>query len=288
MGVIKRKILLESLMDWGDGLNYNNITATTININIFLTQTIKNMGMFTDVENEDQPIEQPLSLGGAPNLNNVLIEKLLSSGITFDFMHNNYYVTPPSTVNDYYDYGDRISALTSSRLVELKKYDADDPYEEMFLVDIGSYYDYRGELIPNSVSTIFDLNTPNYTGYTFDANNDNHLGTLNQTTGIMFRDIGETSSSYDDEINTTLTKKMAYHSYIGQGWNETNISLSANVKEEKYLGVTALPEVESEVFIERGAESILEPHLRLSEIENLNHLENYNNSSYYNVKKQTL
>lgn len=288
MELYKRTILLESLKSRETGLNYGVITANTIYIDVLLTQTIEDMGMFTDIENESQSVLYPLTLGGVPNLNNPLVDKLLSSGYTFNFMYVASQTTAPQSLSDFYSYGDRISAYTTSRIGELKKYDVANPYEEMFLFDIGSYVDYQGNTIENSISTIFDMDTSNYTGYTFDTENDINLGTINQETGLMFRDLGELVSNYDEEINANIFSQKANVSYIGQGWNQTNISLSGNVKEEKYLGITSVPEVQSEVFIDRGGYSVLEPHLRLSEIESLEHLENYSNGSYYKIKKQTI
>lgn len=286
MEIYKRKIYLESLTSRKEGINYGIMTADTFNINFFLKQTIDDMGMFTDSPNIDEPVTYPLSIGGSPNINNPLISKLIESGYTFDFMYNESITPTPPDVTDYYFYGDKISAHTSSRLPELKKYDINNPYEEMFLFNVNSYINFDGDLIPNTVSTIIDLG--NTTAYTFDALNDANIGTDGQTTGLLFRDTGENIENEDDELNITIERPETIMSYIGQGWNMTNISLSALSKNEMYFGLTSEPEVESEVFIERGNNSILESHLRLSEIENLTHLENYNNGNYYNINKQTL
>jgi len=288
MEVYKRKLLLESLIDRSSGINYGVMTGNTFQINFFLKQTIEDMGMFTDVEVSDEPISYPLSLGGVPNENNPLIGKLLESGYIFNFMYDTLPPSTPLVISDFYSPNNiRISAMTSSRLTELEKYDATNPYEEFFLLDNEDYIDYQGNSI-GGVSTVFDLGTPNYTGYTFDGDNNAVLGTINQTSGLLYRDLGGLITNIDDELNVTLYAPSAYISYIAQGWNETNTSLSANIKEEKYLGVVFPPEVESEVFIERGITSVLESHLRLSEIESLDHLENYNNGSFYNINKQTI
>ena len=74
---------------------------------------------------------------------------------------------------------------------------------------------------------------------------------------------------------------MYYHA---QGFNITNSSLSASIKEEYLLGVTSTPEVESDVFIDRGRTTILQSHLQLSEITNMGELINYGNGSYKIIK----
>ena len=84
MDVIKRKILLETLTDRSNSSTYGTITADTIDINIFLTQNIDDMGMFTDME-------------FIPDENG-------------------------KTVEDYYSTGGIITGTTNSKLISLKTY----------------------------------------------------------------------------------------------------------------------------------------------------------------------
>ena len=65
----------------------------------------------------------------------------------------------------------------------------------------------------------------------------------------------------------------------------SNSSLSAITKEEYLFGIIFPPEVKSEVFIERGITSVMDKHLRLSEIKNLNELSRYGNG-FYKLNKQ--
>jgi hypothetical protein len=55
-------------------------------------------------------------------------------------------------------------------------------------------------------------------------------------------------------------------------------------KDEVKMGVVFTPKVEEEVFIERQGISVFESQTRLSEINTLEHLEEYNNG-YYNIIK---
>ena len=50
--------------------------------------------------------------------------------------------------------------------------------------------------------------------------------------------------------------------------------------QEYLFGVIFQPEVKSEVFIERGITSVMDKHLRLSEIKDLNELSRYGNGLY--------
>jgi hypothetical protein len=55
------------------------------------------------------------------------------------------------------------------------------------------------------------------------------------------------------------------------------IPLSASIKEEYLFGIISPPEVENQVFIDRGVVSIMDMHLRLSEIKDLGQLSRYGN-----------
>jgi hypothetical protein len=72
--------------------------------------------------------------------------------------------------------------------------------------------------------------------------------------------------------------------FITEGWNQTNTSLSALGKEEFLFGIISRPEVENDVFIDRGVTPVLDYHLRLSEIKNLGQLQQYGNG-YYKIDR---
>lgn len=223
MELIKRKILLEDLTSRKEGITYGTITGDTIYINILLTQTIDDMGMFTDT----------------------------------DYTSGN--------VSDYFKDGLILTGTTDSQLSFFKSYSKTSPYNTSFIPESGNYTDYKGNTI-NGVSKILDLSGP--TGYTFNGSNDYKLGTDSQDTGILYKD-------YDSY--TTFQFKA-------EGWNETNTSLSNIIKEEIFFGITTPPEIESDVFIDRGATSVLTPHLKLSEIESVEHLDFYGNGYFIIIK----
>jgi len=81
MEVIKRKILLENSIDRNiDSQTWGSLTASSFSINIQLTQTIDDMGLFTDIEfipKTDIELQPDYSL---------LINKLNENGFTFPFM----------------------------------------------------------------------------------------------------------------------------------------------------------------------------------------------------------
>lgn len=244
MELIRRKILLENLISRKPGVLYGTMTASSIYINVMLTQNMDNMGLFTDsdyIESTDD---------------NVI------------------------TVSDYYKQGSIINALTDSKLTDLKTYNRLTPYSKDF-IKTETYTNYLGNTI-NGVSKITTLDGP--TGYTFDAIDDEFIGTTAQTSGLLYFDSERERGVLNQYTNQDKFIPTTTVQFKSEGWNQTNTSLSALIKEEMFLNIVSPPKVESDVFIDRGITKISEPHLRLSEIESVEHLEIYKNG-YYNLIK---
>jgi len=275
MELIQRKILLEDCIDRNyNSPTYGTLTATSFYINVSLMQNIDDMGMFTDIIYTPNFVGQDTKVDYTP-----LINKLSISGITFPFMNG---ITPNAvqTLNadiratgttqaDYYDYRNKtITASTDSKIEDVRAYGANQPYRINFNTNTETYINFSGQTI-NGVDRVTQL-LPNPT-YVFNADvNDLNIGTLNQKNGLL----------YIDDTATTVTTV----SYIGEGWNQTNISLSALTKEEYLFGIISKPEIKSDVFIDRGLTVVFERQLKLSEITNLNELARYN-KGYYNLTK---
>jgi len=297
MELIRRKILLEDLISRKPGVTYGTMTASTIYVKVFLTQNVEDMGMYTDVDFSDAPVNPPYSINGTPNTKNILSNKLITSGITFPFMSG---ITPGvinltgdtndlrlvnKPVDDYYKTSGILYGFTDSKLSDVKTYNISNPYVIGFDINQETYINYTGDTI-NGVDRLVSIDLTNgITGYTFNANNDAFIGTLNQTTGLYYNDAIGTRTILNDDTGIIEDIGISTVRYFGEGWNETNSSLSAITKEEIYLGVVSPPEVQSDIFIERGVVSVLEPHMRLSEVESLEHLLIYGNG-YYNIITQ--
>lgn len=292
MEVVKRKILLEDSIDrtfnsptWGD------ITASTFYINVMITQNMDDMGLFTDmsyISGSTSPSSQPDYT--------ILSDKLNASGFTFPFMVG---ITPgtmtgitgttqvvlrlPSqTEASWYNYGNLvITGATDSKIEDLRSYDALIPFKVGFDMDKNVYIDYQGVLI-SGVSRVSSVGEPRV--YVFDTLNDANLGTPSQIYGLEYQDYtGNTRIVTIDGSRVTIP--LTTFNYIGQGWNETNTSLSALTKEEYLFGIISPPEVQSDVFIDRGITTVMDRHLRLSEIKNLGDLVRYGNG-FYNLTKE--
>lgn len=64
--------------------------------------------------------------------------------------------------------------------------------------------------------------------------------------------------------------------------------LYAQVFKHDYLmGITYNPQVDSEIFIERGNAAAFEKHIKLSEVKTLEDMENYANGSFFNIQSVT-
>lgn len=290
METIKRKILLENSIDRTNPETWGVLTADTFYINVFLNQNIDDMGLFTDV-----------SFISANTLTNnsvdytILINKLTLNGIFFPFMAgitpqnvtaytttDDYTLRLPTKIeSDYYNFGNlSISANTDSKLEELISYDANEKYKVGFDMGKNTYINYNNMLI-NGVDRVISVGEP--TIYTFDAENNANIGTDNQISGLKYTDYSAITRTITiDGIETTVPLTIV--SYISEGWNETNVSLSAITKEEYLFGIVSTPEVKSDVFIDRGVVSVFESHLILSEIKNLGELTRYGNG-YYNITR---
>jgi hypothetical protein len=277
MEIIRRKILLENFIDRRENSpNYGKMTADTFYVNIVLTQNIDDMGMFTDMPY----VPKGTGANSTPDYT-VLIKKLRDLGLSFPFMNG---VVPTNTLTgvsnivrtiaskelNYYNYlGLTISAQTQSRLEDVRTYDKNNVYQLNFNTEDETYTNYSGGVV-NGVTRITSLTNP--LSYVFDTNkNDPRIGTDRQKDGILFQ-----------EYSGFTNRPTIYAIYIGQGFNETNISLSALTKEEYLFGIISKPEVESDVFIDRGIVEIYERHLKMSEITNLGELSRYGRG-YYNL-----
>jgi len=280
MKVEKRKIYLESSTDRSaNSETWGTMTASTFYLNVFITQDVDDMGLFTDMSFIPKNISS-----STPNYQ-ILSDKLRDIGVIFPFM--NGYVPnqitnltesekktlriPQKVESDYYNFGNLpITGRTDSKIDDVKSYSSINPYRINFNVNKAAYINYQNTTIVG-VDRIKTLGDPNI--YVFDTVEDVNLGTPTQIYGIQYHDYTGSTTPY-----TTFR-------ILGEGWNQTNTSISALGKEEYLFGIISRPEVESDVFIDRGAISVMDMHLKLSEIKNLGQLTRYGNG-FYKINKQ--
>jgi hypothetical protein len=292
MEVIKRKISFEpaTVRYTGGTSPYGTMTANTFYIKIMLTQNSDDMGILTDIKFEEQDVN-----GSVPDYTS-LTNKLSLSGFSFPFMSGTQPATPSENpvnttgvrvtgkeLEDYWAYASKITGYTDTKINDVKSYNKTNPYITGFDVDKTTYTNYVGTIIDGK--TRITEQTSGSTTYVFDANNDVNIGTPNQSSGILYNDSNLGARVVVDEFGGEFEIPYTKMEYTGEGWNQTNTSLSAVTKEEYLFGITQRPEVFSDVFIDRGDTTVFEKHLRLSEVESLEHLERYNNGFYRLVKQ---
>lgn len=291
MEVLKRQIYLEDSTDRSNNSkDWGKLTATTFYLNVMLTQNMDDMGIFNDMD------YIPKTKNSTPPDYTILIDKLNDLGYTFDFMAGSVpqplptmfgtekftLRLPSNSASTYYAFGNLvITGNTDSKLEDVRSYKGTDPYRVNFDVSKETYQNYNNITVIG-VDRIKSMQQPRI--YVFDTENNPSLGTNSQVFGLQYKDYtGSTRMVFIDGKNTSIP--VTEFRYIGEGWNGTNTSLSALTKEEYLFGIISPPEVESDVFIDRGVTGVMDYHLKLSEIGNLGELSRYGNG-YYKLNKQ--
>jgi|TARA_R110000796_G_scaffold11796_8_gene39640 hypothetical protein len=231
-------------------------SGDSINMKIPLTQTIDNIGLMTDM---------PFMEGSQIDL--------CSGGLPLDFMND-------GLTSTFYKQGGIVNYGSDSKLEVVRTYDDDNKYVVNFDTKRESYTNFNGTSI-NGVDRVININGNQIT-YVVNARRDSLIGTPNQITGIKYIDNPQEGVTIPREldVDSTTTKVQ----YYAEGWNETNTSTDPQIQEEYLLGIISQPEVKTDVFIDRTTFSVLDRHLRLSEIKSLDHLTKYGNG-FYNINR---
>lgn len=264
MEVVKRTILLENSVDRAYGSpNWGEITASTFYINVLLTQNIDDMGLFTDIDF-------------------ISADTLSLTATTFTETENKTLRLPSKTQEDYYNFVNKpVTGSTDSKIEDLKSYNASTPYIPNFDIEAGTYQNYKN-ITYSGVSRVISILDPKV--YVFDTENNSNMGTDNQVFGLQYRDYDTLTRDVVIDGIPTVIPRTDFR-FIGEALNETNVTLSALTKEEYLFGIVSPPEVKNDVFIDRGTVSVMEMHLRLSEIRGVGELTRYGNG-FYNITRQ--
>jgi len=267
MQIIKKKILLEDYISreestWGTPKWELDSNFNSFNINVFISQDMDDIGIATDLDFIPNPDASFLFDPKSPSTRH------------------------PGQVNsDLFFPGLSLSAYTEERLDLVKSYDLVQRYKPLFDMDNSLAYDYQGNQYTSITRVITNLNQMPITYIDGgDINETINTSNPNPQLGLFFKSYSGTTRTVNSEVfgiyDTPLTKIY----YKGQGFNETNSSLSALTKEEYLFGITTTPTVFSDVFIDRGRTTVLQSHMQLGEIVNVRDLLNYGNG-YYKIQK---
>lgn len=246
--------------------NWGALDSQFIYLNVFLTQNIDDMGIFTDQPYVDEPVNYGLIYSLYSAFTNPLPVSLIFSASTNDPYLPYFARLNGQTEVDFYAAGGTITGLTDDKFYSVTSYSSSTPFVPYLNLSIDPNY-FVG------VTNIF----PTYTAYTIDA----QVNAI-WTTGIHYYTYNFNRLIYNSNIGTYFSIPYTKVVYESQGWNSTNTSLSALTKEEIYFGIVFPPKVENNVFIDRGGVSVFEKHSRLRSITTLKQLEVYGNG-YYNL-----
>lgn len=263
-GLNNKQIVLQNAEDFDQ--NWGGLDFPYIYFNIFLTQNIDDMGIFTDVPYVDEPVDYSLILSTYTGFTIPLPVNLIFSASSTDPYIRYFARLNGQVESDFYAANGLITGLTDDKLYSVTSYVTSQP------------------LIPNS-----NLNTDpnyftgvnvlftNYTAYTIDAQIGNIWGT-----GLHYYTYNFDRLIFNSTINDYFSIPYTVVKYQSEGWNISNTSLSAITKEEMYFGIVFPPKVEDNVFIDRGGVSVFEQHSRLRSILSTPQLKLYGNG-YYNL-----
>jgi hypothetical protein len=205
-----------------------------------------------------------------------------------------------------------VTGVTDNKLFKIKTYDSANPYKIGYngVMDIIDTED--GKIIKYKIDDIIyktyysepaktkdDLTKVEYLDYRLLKNsygeNIKNGGELvniknykNKVTSSFTPIDSETLvfNKWSKNLNTNTPINNDVTNYLGDTIVETNAN-SFNrfvnkkiFKKERYIGLVSMPEVKSELFIERDEIKVFERHQRLSEINNLAELITYRNGYY--------
>ena len=215
----------------------------TIDIDVFLTQDIDDMGLFSDfnfIPKTDTLPQPPV-----------------------DFNSFSYGRLPGAPVDFYYSQTSVVSGFTDDRYLSgVKSYRVDQNNQPIYVQLLNT---------SENPSKYFDgviIDTQEYITYKINANKDDISNTGLKLKTSKNKVVGGVDSNGNPKSHFETTFEIK-----SGGWDKYNTSLMANVKKEEYLGVVFKPEIDSVVFINRGIEDIFERHAILSEIKSTNDID---------------
>jgi hypothetical protein len=217
--------------------------VNTIDVSVFITQDIDDMGIFTD--EPFVPKSNTLSIK-PDNFNSFTYGRLSGAPVSFYYTNN-------VTVSGYTD---------DSLLKQVKSYRKDTQGNDIYVPNLNvsnnPKNNFSGVISENNLETVYKIG----------ANTNNILNT-----GVEFTTFKKQFTKTTDEYGKSLSFNTTKFVSKNGGWNQYNTSLNASLKKEEYLGIVFKPEVDSAVFINRGIEDIFERHGILSEIKTSNDID---------------
>lgn len=215
----------------------------TIDVDLFLTQNIDDMGLFTD--KEYVPADNTLT--NKPQGFNSFEYGRLPGAPQYFYYYDN--VTVTGNTDDGY-----LNQVRSNRV--------DSNNNPIYVPYLNTSDDttniFNGVISEDLEKTIYKIGA-------------SPSDILN--TGIEFTTYKNQFVKTKDEYGKNLSYFKTNFKSTSGGWGINNVSLSAVTKKEEYLGIVFPPEVDSVVFINRGVADIFERHSILSELKTTNDID---------------
>jgi len=217
--------------------------VNTIDVNIYLTQNLDDMGIFTDKEYTPK---DTLLTEKPNNFNSFSYGRLAGAPLNF-----------------YYSNTLQVTGNTDDSLLrQVKSYRKNSNGEDIYVPNLNTSNnpkeEFSGVLSENSERIIYKISA-----------NINNI----TTTGIEYTTYRKLITKTIDDFGFNRSYNRTVFKVLNSGWNTYNTSLNASIKKEEYLGVVFKPEVDSVVFINRGVADIFERHSLLSEIKTTNDID---------------
>jgi len=217
--------------------------VNTIDVNIYLTQNLDDIGIFTD---KDYTPKDTLLTEKPNNFNSFSYGRLAGAPLNF-----------------YYSNTLQVTGNTDDSLLrQVKSYRKNSNGEDIYVPNLNTSNnpkeEFSGVLSENSERIIYKISA-----------NINNI----TTTGIEYTTYKKLITKTIDDFGFNRSYNRTVFKVLNSGWNTYNTSLNASIKKEEYLGVVFKPEVDSVVFINRGVADIFERHSLLSEIKTTNDID---------------
>ena len=272
MEYIKRKRLLENYRSRSED-TYGEITATTINVNVFLTSTYEDIGMYYNKEFEPFSDDfEPFSddFDGDFKLTKVQAEEITPDNFNAE-IDGRYPLT------ELGDFNQGVFTITGET-------------DERYLKSVGSYQVSINN-IPKykpGLNMAGDI-TETWDGVLTEDNVDIKYvlggsvgddGNYISNTGVKYTTFKNLLSTGARYFKTIYSNYMGGRRTISTNTLEANTSLLAIYKKEELLNIVQPPKVRNKVFISRGGEDIFERHSIMSEIKTRDDIDEYRNGYF--------
>lgn len=225
----------------------------TIDVDLFLTQKVDDMGIFTD----KSVTERTTPLNIEPQ----------------GFNSFEYGRLPGAPVDFYYRSGVTVTGGTDDGyLNQVRSYRVDSNNNPIYVPFLNTSDDsnntFNGVINENIDKISYRIGSDPTEVLNYQQGN---ISTINS--GVGFTTYKNEFVKTKDEYGKNLSYFKTNFEINNGGWGINNVSLNAIFKKEEYLGVVFPPEVDSVVFINRGVADIFERHSLLSELKTTNDID---------------